>query len=125
MAEKLQETGKIVGFHHLVRLRMVPDIYGPRLSTMKLRPSSLKSGLLGSAVKNPSAKQEIQKSQVRSLSQDNPLEEATHSSILTWRIPWTEEPDRLPSIGSQRVGHDSKSSRGKCAPTDNLVRRKC
>ena len=32
---------------------------------------------------------------------------ATHCSILAWRIPWTEEPGRLPSIGSHRVGHDS------------------
>ena len=31
---------------------------------------------------------------------------ATHSSILAWRIPWTEEPGRLQSLGSQRVGHD-------------------
>ena len=33
-------------------------------------------------------------------------EMATHSSILAWKIPWTEEPDRLQSMGSQRVGHD-------------------
>ena len=32
---------------------------------------------------------------------------ATHSSILAWEIPWTEKPDRLHSLGSQRVGHDS------------------
>ena len=38
---------------------------------------------------------------------------ATHSSILVWRIPWTEEPDGLQSIGSQRVGHD----RSDLAPT--------
>ena len=40
--------------------------------------------------------------------QVDPLEEgmATHSSILTWRILWTEEPGRLQSMGSQRVGHD-------------------
>ena len=46
--------------------------------------------------------------QVRSLGQVDPLEEglATHSSILAWRIPWTEEPGGLQSIGSQRVGHD-------------------
>ena len=46
--------------------------------------------------------------QVQSLGREDPLEEgmATHSSILAWRIPWTEEPDRLESIGSQRVGHD-------------------
>ena len=42
------------------------------------------------------------------LGQDNLLEEgiATHSSILAWRIPWTEEPGELQSIGSQRVEHD-------------------
>ena len=39
---------------------------------------------------------------------EDPLEEgmAAHSSILAWRIPWTEEPGGLPSIGSHRVGHD-------------------
>ena len=39
---------------------------------------------------------------------EDPLEEgmATHSSILTWRIPWTEEPGGLQSVGSHRVGHD-------------------
>ena len=42
------------------------------------------------------------------LGQDDPLEEemATHSSILAWRIPWTRDPGRLQSMGSQRVGHD-------------------
>ena len=46
--------------------------------------------------------------QVRSLDQEDPLEEgtATHSSILAWRTPWTEEPDGLQSLGLQRVGHD-------------------
>ena len=50
----------------------------------------------------------MQETQVQSLSQEDPLEEgiATHSSILAWRIPWTEEPGRLQSIGSQRAGHD-------------------
>ena len=53
-------------------------------------------------VKNPSAMQ------VGSLGQEDPLEEgmATHSSILAWRIPWIEEPGRLWSIESQRVGLD-------------------
>ena len=39
---------------------------------------------------------------------ENPLEEtmATHSSIFAWRVPWTEEPGRPPSVGLQRVGHD-------------------
>ena len=42
------------------------------------------------------------------LGQDNPLEKemATHSSILAWRSPWIEEPDRLQSMGSRGVGHD-------------------
>ena len=45
---------------------------------------------------------------VRSLGQEDPLEKemATHSSILAWRIPWTEEPGGLQSTGLQRVGHD-------------------
>ena len=44
----------------------------------------------------------------RSLSLEDPLEEgmATHSSILAWRIPWTEEPAGLQSMGLQRIGHD-------------------
>ena len=45
---------------------------------------------------------------VRSLAQEYPLEEgmATHSSVLVWRIPWTEEPGGLQSVGLQRVRHD-------------------
>ena len=46
--------------------------------------------------------------QVWPLGQEDPLEKemATHFSILAWRVPWTEEPGRLQSMGSQRVGHD-------------------
>ena len=46
--------------------------------------------------------------QVLSLGQEDPLEKgkATHSSILAWRIPWTEEPGGLQSVGSQRVRHN-------------------
>ena len=56
-------------------------------------------------VKNPPAKQETW---VQSLGQEDPLEKemATHYSILAWRIPWTEEPGGLQSMGWQRVGHD-------------------
>ena len=45
---------------------------------------------------------------VRSPSGEDPLEKemAAHSSTLAWKIPWTEEPGRLQSMGSQRVGHD-------------------
>ena len=50
----------------------------------------------------------MQEMQVQSLGQEDPLEEemTAHSSILAWRIPWTEEPGGLQSMGSQRVGHD-------------------
>ena len=45
---------------------------------------------------------------VRSLGREDPLEKemASHSSTIAWKIPWTEEPGRLQSMGSQRVGHD-------------------
>ena len=54
------------------------------------------------------AMQEPQEMRVRSLGWEDPLEESmgTHSSILAWEIPWTEEPGGLQSIGPQRVGHN-------------------
>ena len=54
--------------------------------------------------------------QLCSLGWEDPLEEemATHSSILAWKIPWTEEPGKLQSIGSQRVGHNSLCSNLAC-----------
>ena len=57
----------------------------------------------GSAVKNLLTRQEMDETRVGSLGQEFPLEEgmATHSSILAWRIPWTEEPGGLQTIGSQ------------------------
>ena len=50
----------------------------------------------------------MRETQVRSLGREDPLEKemAIHSGTLAWKIPWTEEPDRLQSMGSQRVGHD-------------------
>ena len=59
-------------------------------------------------MKNPPAMQEPQERQVQSLGQEDPLEEemATHSSILAWRIPWTEEPGWLQSMGFSRVERD-------------------
>ena len=58
-------------------------------------------------VKNPPARPELQEMQVQSLGWEDPLEEsmATHSSLLAWRTPWTEEPGGLQSMGSQKVGH--------------------
>ena len=58
-------------------------------------------------VKNPPVMQETHEMRVRSLGQEDPLKQemATHSSILAWRTPWTEEPGGLLSIGLQRVRH--------------------
>ena len=59
-------------------------------------------------VKNPPADAETQEMWVRSLSQEDPMEEemALHSSILAWEIPWTEGPGGLQSMGLQRVRRD-------------------
>ena len=61
--------------------------------------------LVAQLVKNLPA---VQETWVQSLGGEDPLkkEMAAHSSILAWRIPWTEEPGGLQSTGSQRVGHD-------------------
>ena len=66
---------------------------------------TVQASLMAQLVKNPPAMWEIW---VWSLGWEDPLEKgmATHSSILSWRIPWTGEPSRLQSIGSQRVGHN-------------------
>ena len=63
------------------------------------------ASLVAQTVKNLPA---VQETRIRSLSWEDPLEKemATHSSILAWRISWTEEPGRLQSMRSQRVGHD-------------------
>ena len=59
-------------------------------------------------VKNPHAVQERGEKRVQCLGREDPLEEemAIHSSILAWRIPWTDKPGGLQSMGSQRVGRD-------------------
>ena len=63
------------------------------------------ASLVAQMVKNPPAMWETW---VRSLGREDPLEKAmaTHSGILAWRIPWTEEPGGLQSMGLQRFGHD-------------------
>ena len=63
------------------------------------------ASLVAQIVKNLPPKQETL---VKSLGQEDPLEKgvANYSSILVWRIPWTEEPGRLQSMGLQRVRHD-------------------
>ena len=67
------------------------------------------ASLVVQMVKNLPAMQETQ---IQSLGQEDPLEKekATQSSILAWRIPWTEEPGRLQSMGSQRIRHDGATN---------------
>ena len=69
------------------------------------RASPEESALVAQLVKNPPAMKETW---VRSLGWEDPLEEgmSTHSLIFAWRIPWTEEPGGLQSMGSQRVKHN-------------------
>ena len=71
----------------------------------KVRVQRGRALLVAQTVKNPPAMWETW---VQSLDREDPLEEgvATHSSILAWRIPWTEEPGRAHSMGSQRFGHN-------------------
>ena len=75
------------------------------LSTKFSSNHDIFSSLVAQTVKNLSA---VQETRVQSLSREDSLEKgmATHSSILAWRIPWTEEPGRLQSMGSKRVRHD-------------------
>ena len=87
------------------------DCQGPSSCTLPswLRMLSFSSSApIARWVKNLPALQETCQTQVQSLGREDPLEEqtATHSSILHWRIPWTEEPGRLQSKWSQRVGHN-------------------
>ena len=65
----------------------------------------IRASVVAQLVKNLTAMQKIQ---VQSLGWEDPLKEemATHPSILAWRIPWTEEPGRPQSLGSQRVRHN-------------------
>ena len=68
---------------------------------LKVPLEEVRASLMGQMVKDLPAMQET-------LGQEDPLEEdmATHSSVPAWRIPWTEEPGRLQSMGSQRVEHN-------------------
>ena len=88
-------------------------VYGVAQSQTRLKwvsssSSSWYSVMLTASLESLSTMQGTQEMQVWSLGQEDPLEKgmATHSSILAWRIPWTEEPGGLQSMGSQRVVHD-------------------
>ena len=81
---------------------MYPDQDADTISSFKWDLQLRRASLVAQMVKNPPATWE---SWAWSLGLEDPLEEemATHSNILAWRIPWTEEPGRLQSMGLQRV----------------------
>ena len=74
-----------------------------------------RASLMAQQVKNLPAMQETQETLFRSLGCEDPLEEkmATHSSVLAWKISWTEKLGKLQSKGSWRVGHDWAHTRGQ------------
>ena len=81
------------------------EIRSPSIWACIVSPDGLPRGLSGEELICQCRRQEAW---VRSLGWEDPLEQemATHSSILAWKIPWTETPDRLSSMESQRVRHD-------------------
>ena len=72
-------------------------------------PQAIRASLVAQLLKNPPA---LWETWIRSLGWEDSLEKGkvTHSSILAWRIPWTEEPGGLQSMGSQRAGHGERLS---------------
>ena len=84
-------------------------VHGVAKSQTRLSNRTTRTFLVVQTVKNLPAMQETW---VQSLGGKDPLEKEmeTHSSILAWRIPWTEEPDRLQFMGPQTVGHDRTHS---------------
>ena len=71
-------------------------------------PITINRDFQGLVVKNLPAMQETQEMRIQPQDWEDPLKEemTTHSSILAWTIPWTEDPGELQSVRSQRVGHD-------------------
>ena len=98
------EDGEAIG--HKEAARFVCGVYNSSLTIhMELFVEVIGASQVAQRLKHLPAMRETW---VRSLGQEDPLEKemATHSSILAWRIPWTEEHGGLQSMGSQRVGHD-------------------
>ena len=83
-------------------------LFQPMSSDLRRLTCSFGACLMAQLIKNLPAKRETPEAWVQSLGQEDPLQKgmATHSTILAWRIPWTEEPSGLQSLGSQRVRHD-------------------
>ena len=128
---KLMSTELVMPSNHLILCRplLLPPSMFPSIkvfsnkSALRIRwpqywsfsfsisPSNKYSGLISFRIRASLVAQSLPavwETPVRALGQEDPLEKerATHSSILAWEIPWTEEPGRLQSIGSQKVGHN-------------------
>ena len=86
---------------------------------MKIRATQTGASLVAQTVKRLPT---VRETRVRSLSQEDPLEKemATHSSTLAWKLPWTEEPGRLQSMGSQRVGRNWATSLQHRVPASSV-----
>ena len=92
-----------------VALLQVLDLFKDLRTLGKKESPTIFNGLpSGSGAKNPPARQGTQGTQVQFPGEEDPLEKemTVHSSVLAWRIPWTEESGRLQ--GSQRVGHNRR-----------------
>ena len=83
-------------------------LFQPMSSDLRRPTCAFGACLVAQLIKNLPAKRETPEAWVQSLGQEDPLQKGitTHSTILAWIIPWTEEPSGLQSLGSQRVRHD-------------------
>ena len=97
------KTFRVVPFFFFFRIHTKKHLLGTNHGPKK------RTSLVAQTVKRLPT---VQETRVQCLGQEDPLEKemATHSSTLAWKIPWTEEPGRLQSMGSQRVGHDWATS---------------
>ena len=110
MPDSLQPHGLMAGF---LERNGTQSLSRPRHGVVlpcphSIWPSQSRASQVAPVVKNPPAKQKMQEMWVQSLDREDHLEKemATHSSMLAWEIPRTEEPGGLQPIGSQRVGQD-------------------
>ena len=91
-----------------IRADWEPQIKEDEKATSQDRSSENRPALISLVVQTVKNLPAMWETRVQSLGQGDPLEKgmATHSSVLVWRIPWTEKPGGLQSMGSQRVRHD-------------------
>ena len=104
LAWRIPGTGEPGGLPSMGSCRVAYD-WSDLAAAATAQQQYIRASLVAQMVKNPPAMQETQD---QSWGQEDPLEKgmATHSSILAWRFPWTEEPGRLQSMGLRRVRHD-------------------